>query len=75
VASTVSPAPSRTSSSPFTVGTLVAGLTGGLSIVTITGLIAGPLAGFSSIPADTRLWIAYGVLVTVSLLSGFVGAV
>ncbi len=72
MASALPPTPSRHNTSPLSGGTIVAGLTGGLAIVTITGLIAAPLAGFSSISADTRLWIAYGVLVTVALLTGFV---
>ena len=48
MASTPSPAPTRASSSPLSIRTLVAGICGGFAIVTITGLIAGPLAGVSS---------------------------
>jgi membrane protease YdiL (CAAX protease family) len=57
------------------IGTLIAGLSGGFVIVTITGLIAGPLAGLDALPADARLWIAFVILTVVAFLSGFVIAV
>jgi uncharacterized protein len=59
----------------FSAGTLVAGLTGGFAIVSIMGLIGGPLAGLDMVSADTRLRIAFGLLVMVALMSGFVVAV
>jgi membrane protease YdiL (CAAX protease family) len=59
----------------LSVGTLVAGLTGGFTIVAIMGLIGGPLAGLDTVSADTRLRIAFGLLILVALMSGFVVAV
>ena len=75
MASTTPNRPAQSSVAPFSVGTLVAGLTGGLSIVSIMGLLGGPLAGLAQVPVEARLWIAFGLLVVVAFLSGFVVAV
>jgi membrane protease YdiL (CAAX protease family) len=75
VAPTTSRRQSQSSAAPFSVGTLVAGLAGGLTIVSIMSMIGGPLASLDVLPSETRLWIAFGLLVCVALLSGFVVAV
>ena len=75
MASTYPPRQSQTGTSVFSIGTLLAGLTGGLAIVSIMGLIGRPLAGLSIVSPDTLLWIAFGLLALVAFLSGFVVAV
>ena len=62
MASTYPPRQSQTGTSAFSIGTLLAGLTGGLAIVSIMGLIGRPLAGLSIVSPATLLWIAFGLL-------------
>jgi uncharacterized protein len=72
VASTYPPRQSQTGAPTFSAGTLFAGLSGGLAIVSIMGLIGRPLAGLSIVSPDTLLWIAFGLLALVAFMSGFV---
>lgn len=73
--STRPPVPTQAGPSALSIGTLVAGLAGGLAIVSIMGLIGRPLSGLSVVSSDTLLRIAFGLLVLVAFLSGFVVAV
>jgi uncharacterized protein len=60
---------------PSVAGTFVAGLSGGIAILSIVGLLGAPLANLSLVSADARLWIAFGMLAGVALLSGLIVAI
>jgi membrane protease YdiL (CAAX protease family) len=63
------------STRPSAAGSIVAGVSGGIAIISIVGLLGAPLANLSLVSADARLWIAYGLLAVVSLLSGLIVAI
>jgi uncharacterized protein len=75
VASTTPQRQFERSARPLSGGSLVAGLAGGLAIVSIMGMLGGPLSTFDMFSTDVRLRIAFGLLICVALMCGFVVSV